>query len=178
MSALNRYKGIRVLNFDLAVRNIALIVFLFPVVISIFFGTMVLGEILKEPNRELDMWPFEENGRFFEDIVISSSAIKIIGLEEQYSNSKPIEITVSVIDPIFDCGDLYITIYDTTKNPKEVVTQSGFFGQCYNKNNLMMPIDDEFSETIDTPGQYEIEAEINNIDFKKTLTTSMKFIVN
>ena len=139
---------------------------------------MVLGEILKEPDRELDMWPFEENGRLFEDIVISSSAIKIIGLEEQYSNSKPIEITVSVIDPIFDCGDLYITIYDTTKNPKEVVTQSGFFGQCYNKNNLMMPIDDEFSETIDTPGQYEIEAEINNIDFKKTLTTSMKFIVN
>jgi len=162
----------------LAVRNIAFVVFLFPVVISIFFGTMVLGEILKEPDRELDMWPFEENGRLFEDIVISSSAIKIIGLEEQYSNSKPIEITVSVIDPIFDCGDLYITIYDTTKNPKEVVTQSGFFGQCYNKNNLMMPIDDEFSETIDTPGQYEIEAEINNIDFKKTLTTSMKFIVN
>ena len=178
MVSLNRYKGIRVLNFDLAVRNIAFVVFLFPVVISIFFGTMVLGEVLKEPDRELNMWPFEENGGFFQGAVISSSAIKIIGLEAQYSIIQPIEITVSVIDPIFDCGDLYITIYDITKNPKEVVTQSGFFGQCYNKNNLMMPIDDEFFVTIDTPGQYEIEAEINDIDFKKTLTTNMKFIVN
>ena len=139
---------------------------------------MVLGEVLKEPDRELNLWPFEGNEGFFKTPEISSGAIKIVGLEEQYSKSTPIEITISVIDPIFDCGDLYITIYDMTKNPKEVVTQSGFFGQCYVENNLMMPIDDEFSETIDKSGQYEIEAEINDIDFKKTLTTSMKFNVN
>lgn len=162
----------------MAIRNIVFAVFLFPVVISIFFGTMVLGEVLKEPNRELDLWPFEDNDGFFKGSGISSAAIKINGLEEQYSKSQPIEITVSVQDPIFDCGDLYITIYDITKNPKVVVTQSGFFQQCYNKNNLMMPIEDEFSETIDKSGQYEIEVEINDIDFKKTLTTSMKFIVN
>lgn len=162
----------------MAVRNIAFVVFLFPIVASIFFGSLVLGEVLKEPDRELDLWPFEENNGFFQGSITSSSAIKIIGLEEQYTKSIPIEITVSVIDPIFDCGDLYITIYDITKNPKEVVTQSGFFGQCYDKNKLMMPIEDEFSETIDEPGQYEIEVEINDIDFKKTLTTSMKFIVN
>lgn len=139
---------------------------------------MVLGEVLKEPDRKLDLWPFEENEGFFKGPEISSGAIKIVGLQEEYSKSTPIEITISVIDPIFDCGDLYITIYDITKNPKEVVTQSGFFNQCYNNNNLMMPIDDDFSETIDNPGQYEIEAEINDIDFKKTLTTSMKFTVN
>jgi hypothetical protein len=162
----------------LAVRNIAFLVFLFPVVISIFFGTMVLGEVLKEPDRDLDMWPFVEKNGFFQDTVISSSAIKIIGLEKQYSKSNPIEISISVSDPFFDCGDLYITIYDLTKNPKEVVTQNGFFGQCYNKNNLIMPIEDEFSETIDKPGQYEIEAEINDVNFKKTLTTSMQFILN
>ena len=139
---------------------------------------MVLGEVLKEPDRELDMWPFEENNGFFPAPGLSNQQIIIIGLEEQYLQSNPVEITVSVIDPIFDCGDLYITIYDITQNPKEVVTQNGFFGQCYNENNLMMPIDDEFSETIDNPGKYEIEAEINDVDFKKTLTTSMKFIVN
>jgi len=139
---------------------------------------MVLGEVLKEPDRELDMWPFEENNGFFPTPGLSNQNIMIIGLEEQYSKSKPVEITVSVIDPIFDCGDLYITIYDIAQNPKEVVTQSGFFGQCYKKNNLMMPIDDEFSETIDNPGKYEIEAEINDVDFKKTLTASMKFTVN
>ena len=139
---------------------------------------MVLGEVLKEPDRELNMWPFEGKNGFFPEPVISSNAIKIIGLEEVYPKSNPVEITISVIDPIFDCGDLYITIYDIGKNPKEVVTQSGFFTQCYNDDNLMMPIEEEFSETIDEAGQYEIEAEINDSEFKKTLTTSMKFIVN
>ena len=178
MVSLNRYKGIRVHNFDLTVRNVAIVVFLFPVVISIFFGTMVLGEVLKEPDRELNMWPMKEGAWNFEDTHTSSTAIKINGLQTQYSTSTPVEVTISVLDPIFDCGDLYITIYDISKNPKEVVTQSGFFEQCYDTNNLVMPIEDEFSETVDTPGQYEIEAEINDVDFKKTLTSSMKFSVN
>ena len=172
MSLLNRYKGISAVKFELAVRNIAFVVFLFPVVISIFFGSIVLGEVLKSPERELVMWPFE----FSDKIVVSSGVITIIGLDDELSKSQPIKITVSVSDPIFDCGDLYITIYDISKTPKEVVTQSAFFGQCYSKNNLVMPIDDEFSEIIDS-GQYEIVAEINDKEFKKTLTTSETFIV-
>jgi len=172
LSLLNRYKGISPLEFNLAVRNIAFIVFLFPVVISIFFGSIVLGEVLKSPERELDMWPFELSDK----ILVTSGAITIIGLDDNLSKSQPIKITVSVSDPIFDCGDLYITIYDISKTPKEVVTQSAFFGQCYEKNNLMMPIDDEFSETIDS-GKYEIVAEINDKEYKKTLTASETFIV-
>jgi len=156
----------------LAVRNIAFIVFLFPVVISIFFGTMVLGEVLKSPERELNMWPFELSNK----IAVTSGAISIIGLEDNLSKSQPIKITVSVTDPIFDCGDLYITIYDISKTPKEVVTQSAFFGQCYAKNNMVMPIDDEFSEKIDS-GKYEIVAEINDKEFKKSLTASETFSV-
>ncbi len=140
--------------------------------ISIFFGSIVLGEVLKSPERELDMWPFG----FSEKISMSSGAITIIGLNDNLSKSQPIKIIVSVSDPFFDCGDLYITIYDISKNPNEVVTQSAFFSQCYEKNNGMMPIDDEFSEII-TSGQYEIVAEINDKEFKKTLTTSKTFIV-
>ena len=139
---------------------------------------MVLGEVLKEPDRELDLWPFEGKNDFFQSGAKSSDAMTIIGVKETYSTSSPIEISVRVQDPIFDCGDLYITIYDVSKNPKEVVTQSGFFRQCYNSNNLAMPIDDDFSETIDTPGQYEIEAEIYDVDFKKTLTSSEIFLVS
>lgn len=157
----------------MAVRSVAFVVFLFPVVISIFFGTMVLGEVLKEPERNLDLWPFESSG----SVIVQTGAMKINGLQESYSVSNPIEITVSVSDPIFDCGDLYITIYDISKTPNEVVTQSGFFGQCYAKNNLVMPIDDKFSETVDTSGQYQIVAEINDKGFKKTLTASEEFIV-
>ena len=157
----------------MAVRSAVYVFFLFPVVISIFFGTMVLGEVLKEPERNLDLWPFKSSG----SVTVQTGAMKINGLQESYSVSKPIEITVSVSDPIFDCGDLYITIYDISKTPNEVVTQSGFFGQCYAKNNLVMPIDDKFSETVDTLGQYQIVTEINDKGFKKTLTASEEFIV-
>ena len=157
----------------MAVRSAAYVFFLFPVVVSIFFGTMVLGEVLKEPERNLDLWPFESSG----SVIVQTGAMKINGLQESYSVSNPIEITVSVSDPIFDCGDLYITIYDISKTPNEVITQSGFFGQCYAKNNLVMPIDDKFSETVDTSGQYQIVAEINDKGFKKTLTASEEFIV-
>ena len=118
------------------------------------------------------MWPFELSDK----IVVPSGAISIIGLEDNLSKSQPIKITVSVTDPIFDCGDLYITIYDISKTPKEVVTQSAFFGQCYAKNNMVMPIDDEFSEKIDS-GKYEIVAEINDKEFKKSLTASETFSV-
>jgi hypothetical protein len=157
----------------MAVRSVAFVVFLFPVVISLFFGTMVLGEVLQAPERNLNLWPFESSG----SVIVQTGAMKINELQESYSVSKPIEITVSVSDPIFDCGDLYITIYDISKTPNEVVTQSGFFGQCYATKNLVMPIGDKFSEAIDTPGQYEIVAEINDKEFKKTLTASEQFIV-
>ncbi len=157
----------------MAIRKVVYAVFLIPAVVSIFFGGLVLGEVLKKPERELDMMPFD----FSDKNMGSPGAMTIIGLQKEYSNLKPIEISVSVSDPIFDCGDLYITIFDVSKVPKEVVTQSGFFGQCYEKNNLTMPTDDEFSELIDSPGQYEIVSEINDKTYKKSLTVSERFIV-
>ena len=173
MSLLNRYKGIIVLNFKLAVRRVVFAVFLIPAVLSIFFGGLVLGEILKKPERELNMLPFDFSDKF----VTPSGAMTIIGLQKEYSNSKPIEISVSVLESLFDCGDLYITIFDVSKVPKEVVTQSGFFDQCYEKNDLKMPIDDDFSELIDSPGEYEIVSEINDKTYQKSLTVSERFIV-
>ena len=101
----------------------------------------------------------------------------INGLQKEYLVTTPVQVSVSVTDPIFDCGDLYITIYDVSKNPKEVVTQSGYFGQCYEKNNLVMPIDDKFSETLKSPGQYELVSEINDASYQNSLTASERFIV-
>ena len=173
MSLHNRYKGIIVLNLKLAGRKVVYVVFLIPAVASIFFGGLVLGEVLKKPERELNMMPFDFSDKF----KASPGAMTIIGLQKEYSNSKPIEISVSVSDPIFDCGDLYITIFDVSKVPKEVVTQSGFFDQCYEKNNLTMPTDDDFSELIDSPGQYEIVLEIKDKTYKKSLTATERFIV-
>lgn len=173
MSSLNSYKGIIIVKLKLAVRRVFYLVFLIPAVASIFFGGLVLGEVLKKPERELNMMPFD----FSEKFKVHTGTMTIIGLQKEYSNSKPIEISITVSDPLFDCGDLYITIFDVSKVPKEVVTQSGFFDQCFEKNDLIMPIDDDFSELIDIPGLYEIVSEINDKTYKKSLTASERFIV-
>lgn len=154
-------------------RSTALVVFLLPAIISIFFGTMVLGEVLKQPDRELHLAP----GKISGTLGVPSGTISIVGIEEIYPVGDSVEISVSVSDEFFDCGDLYITVYDVLVSPKEVITQSGYFEQCYANNNLVMPIGDEFSEPISTPGSYEIVAEINDKGYQKTLTATKKFIV-
>ncbi|MBM3896646.1 MAG: hypothetical protein FJ360_02735 [Thaumarchaeota archaeon] len=153
--------------------KVAYFVFLFPVIISLALGSFVMAEVLNEPERELSMWPF----KFSETNKVQSDSIKIISLQQEYSSTTPIIIQVSVTDPAFDCGDLYITIYDLNSSPKQVVTQSGYFGQCFQKENLMLPVDDEFSEKIGDSGQYEIVAEINDKHYKKIITTSEKFTI-
>ena len=153
--------------------KVAYFVFLFPVIISLALGSFVMAEVLNEPERELNMWPFKTSGTN----EVQSGSIKIVSLQQEYSSTTPINIQVSVTDPTFDCGDLYITIYDLNSSPKQVVTQSGYFEQCFQKDNLMLPVDDEFSEKINDLGQYEIVAEINYKHYKKTITTSEKFTI-
>ena len=129
-----------------------------PVIFSLIFGSVVMGSILQEPNRELNMWPMSASeGSSY------GTAIEIIGLSNQYSTSQPVDIKISVNDNSFDCGDLYVTIYSSGKN---VVTQGGFFEQCFEKGNYLLPIGDTFSEIIDTPGSYEIVAEMVSKELK------------
>lgn len=155
-------------------RNLPFVVFILPVVVSLFFGTFVMAEVLKEPERELNMWPFKFSTG---GGIVYSEGMKITGLLKQYSTSQAIKIEISILDPTFDCGDLYITIYDLGSPSKQVVTQSGYFDQCFQKNNQILPIDDEFSETIENPGQYEILIEMKDKSYKKTVFASEKFSV-
>ncbi len=144
------------------------VVFILPIVLSIAFGSVVMADILQSSDRELNMWRVGSN------TVIHDKSIQIIGLETQYLASTPIEIQVNVDDPFFDCGDLYVMIY-SGKNT--VITQSGFFKQCFDKNNVLLPIDDEFSEIIDTPGQYELVVKMNDQNQKSSITASGKFTI-
>ena len=155
-------------------RSIAFFVFIFPIIISLFLGTFVMAEVLKEPDRSLQMWNFKfsEGGEIFQ-----SKELKIVGILSKYSTSNPIVIEVSIQDSTFDCGDLYITIFELS-SPKQVITQSGYFDQCFVKNNQLLPVDDKFSEIIDDPGQYEILIEMKDKSSKKSVTASEKFIVN
>ena len=146
--------------------GLAYVVFILPIVLSIAFGSVVMADVLQSSDRELNMWRVGPTN--------NDKSIQIIGLEKQYPASTPIEIQVNIDDPFFDCGDLYVTIY-SGKNT--VITQSGFFKQCFDENNVLLPIDDEFSEIIDTPGQYELVVKMNDQNQKSSITASGKFTI-
>jgi hypothetical protein len=145
------------------------IVFVLPVILSIAFGTVVMADVLQSPERELNMWPMSNSNTISND-----ESISIIGLEKQYSISTPIQIQVKVDDSQFDCGDLYVTVYS---GKHTVVTQNGFLQQCFDENNDLLPINDNFSEIVDTPGQYELVVKITDQNQKSSITTSGKFTI-
>ena len=67
-----------------------------------------------------------------------------------------------VNDTSFDCGDLYLTIYDLNTSPKQIVVQHAYFTQCFAQTNGIMPIQDTFSPVIDKSGIYQIMAEMKD----------------
>ena len=131
-----------------------LVVFVLPAIFSLIFGSAVMAEILQKPDRELNLWPMSSSEGFSNNY----DSIEIIGLSKQYSTSEPIEIQVKINDSSFDCGDLYVTIYSSGKN--DVITQSGFFEQCFEQGSTILPVGDKFSKVIDTFGSYEIVVEM------------------
>ncbi len=152
------------------VTRIVYVVFVLPIVLSFIFGSLVLADVLQEPGRKLSMWPSDSN-----NTSSTLTSIEIIGLEKQYTSSTPVQIQVQVNDPLFDCGDLYITIYSSgTTTP---VTQSGFLEQCFAKNGKLLPIDEQFSEIIVKPGQYELLVKMNDPNQTNSITASEKFTI-
>lgn len=148
--------------------SLVYVVFVLPIVLSIAFGTVVMADVLQSPDRELNMWPMGNS-----EIMKNDEDISIIGLENQYSILSPVQIQVKIDDSQFDCGDLYVTVY----SGKHIVTQSGFLKQCFDENNSLLPIDDDFSEIIDKPGQYDLVVKMTDQNQKSTITTSGKFTI-
>ena len=144
------------------------VVFVLPIVLSIALGSIVMADVLQSPDRELNMWPIHSGN------ASNDKSIKIVGLEKQYAVSSPIEIQVTVSNPTFDCGDLYVTIYS---GKDTIISQNGFFKQCFVKNKVSLPVDDRFSEVIDTPGQYELVVKMNDQNQKSSISASGKFTV-
>ena len=142
-----------------------IIVFVLPVIFSIIFGSAVMADTLQKPDRELNMWPMTFSGHSSHD-----SDVEIIGLENQYSVSEPVQIQVKINDSSFSCGDLYITIY--ASGSSDVVTQGGFFNQCV-KNGNLLPNNDDFSKIIDSPGSYKIVADIVSTDLSNISTSGI-----
>ena len=152
------------------------IVYVLPVILSIILGSVVLSDILQKPDRELNMWPMSNSqGGSSHNTSVSNSQevsnnaqIEILGLANQYTTTEPVEIQVKIDDSSFDCGDLYITIYSSGKS--DVITQGGFLEQCFESGNKIIPVGDEFSKIIDTPGSYEIVAQMVSKQLKNIST--------
>jgi hypothetical protein len=148
-----------------------IVVFVLPLIFSLIFGSAVMADILQKPDRELNMWPMSS----LEGSTSYGATIEIIGLLKQYSTSEPIEIQVKIDDSSFNCGDLYVTIYSIEKN--DVINQSGFFEQCFEKGSKILPVGDAFSKVIDIPGSYKIVVEMVSKKLMN-ISTSGSFTIN
>ena len=151
------------------VRGGTYLVYVLPVVFSVIFGSVVMLDILQESGRELNLL---QVGSIIEKL--PSEQLEIIGLKKQYAISEPIQIQVLTNDLSFSCGDLYITIYTSEEN---AITQSGYFHQCFDVDNTLLPIEETFSELVDITGEYELVIDLLDENQKNSITRSEKFTV-
>ncbi len=143
-----------------------IVVFVLPVIFSVLFGSFVLNDILERPDRELNMWPMSSHKS-----PSHNSSVEIIGMLKQYSTSQPVEVQVRINDRSFDCGDLYITIYSSEND--DVVTQGGFFEQCFANDGSLLPVTDKFSKSISVPGSYNLVVEMMSKELKNISTSTI-----
>ncbi|HXG73683.1 MAG TPA: hypothetical protein VNK44_02530 [Candidatus Nitrosotenuis sp.] len=138
-------------------------VFIIPIVFSFIFGGLVLGTAL-------------QGERTFSFAGTSSGSMQIVDLQSQYATSDNVGASVSVSDAEFNCGDLYITIYDVSSGQRKAIKQGAFFDQCYGSSGTL-PLEERFSVKMESPGQYLLEAQLFDESGDRFITTSQKFNV-
>lgn len=158
----------------MAVKKIAYLVFVFPVVASLIFGGYALSDVLGQPDRQLNMWQFKFTPQTGQQ---GDKEIRLVNLASNYTVSAPLNFRVMVNDTSFDCGDLYLTIYDPNTSPQRVIVQHAYFSQCFVQANSDLPIQDTFSPVIDKAGTYEIVAEMKDKTNAKSIMVKANFRV-
>lgn len=149
----------------MAIKGVAVAAFIIPIVFSFVYGGSVLSLALSDTDRS--------SGIF---VPKSSSSLQLVGVNSVYSVSDRVTAQVSVDDPAYDCGDLYITLFDVSTSQKNAVTQGAFFDQCYG-NQGTLPISESFSEALNAAGTYQIEAQLFDKEGDRFLTAIQKFTV-
>lgn len=148
------------------VKPSAFVIYVLPIVLSVSLGTAVMAETLSNPDRELNFLQFGGEGYTSS----SKSGISLVGFNDEITQNSNLEFSIEVLNPDFNCGDLYITIYDVTSSEKQVLTQSGYLKQCFIQNNDILPVDDDYSELITKSGTYEIHVEIFNEKYTDSIS--------
>ena len=133
-----------------------------------------MAETLGSSDRELNFLQFGDEGY----VSSSKSEIKLVGFDTEITQNSNLEFSINLSNLDFNCGDLYITIYDVSSSEKQVLTQSGYLKQCFIQNNDTLPVDDIYSELITEPGIYEIYVEIFNEKYSKNISMTETLRVN
>ncbi len=157
----------------MAVRKIVYLVFVFPITMSFVFGGYVLTDVLGQPDRQLNMMQFNFPSQSVQQ---GDKDIRIVNFAESYSALNAPSFSVRVTDTSFDCGDLYLTIYDLSTSPKQVVAQNAYFSQCFVSSNSTLPINDAFTPSIKS-GNYQIVVEMMDKTNQKNISVTANFKV-
>jgi len=147
------------------VKASAFVIYILPIILSVSLGSAVMAETLGSPDRELNFLQFGGDTHSS-----TSSQMNFIGFDSEIVENSYIEFTINFSNSDFNCGDLYITIYDVTNSEKQVLTQSGYLKQCFIENNNTLPVDDKYSELISKSGIYEIHVEIFDQTYSKNIS--------
>ena len=133
-----------------------------------------MAETLSSPDRELNFLQFGGEGHSSS----SKSGINLVGFNNEITQDSNLEFSIEFSNPAFNCGDLYITVYDISTSEKQVLTQSGYLKQCFMQNNNVLPVDDNYSELITKSGTYEIYIEIFNERYSDNISITETLRVN
>ena len=125
-----------------------------------------MAETLSNPERELNFLQFDGDGYTSS----SKNAINLIGFNNEIAQKSNLEFTIKFSNSDFNCGDLYITIYDLSTSEKQVLTQSGYLKQCFIQNDNTLPVKEIYSELISKSGTYEINVEIFNQKYTESIS--------
>ena len=133
-----------------------------------------MAETLSDSERELNFLQFGGEGY----ISSSKTDIQLIGFSSEIIQNSNLEFSITFSNSDFNCGDLYITIYDVSTSEKQVLTQSGYLKQCFIQNNNVLPVGENYSELISKPGLYEIYVEIFDEKYSKNMSITQTLRVN
>ena len=132
-----------------------------------------MAETLSSSDRELNFLQFGGEAH-----LTPKNQINLVGFNSEIEENSNLEFRINFSNSDFNCGDLYITIYDVSTSEKQVLTQSGFLKQCFTQNNDILPVGDSYSELISKSGIYEIHVEIFDEKYSKNISMTESLRVN
>ena len=150
------------------VKSSVYIIYILPIVLSVSLGTAVMAETLGSTERELNFLQFGGEGYDSN----SKNEINLVGIDSEITQNSNLEFSINFSNSDFNCGDLYITIYDVSTSEKHILTQSGYLKQCFVQNNNTLPVGENYSELISKSGTYEIHVEIFDQKYTKSITSA------